>query len=77
MHAIGNYIADNSNRRVLYVTSNDFINDFIKIQRKSQNDNNFDNMDFFKEIEDDAVIFLHFGGYYRKYDELVMENLEV
>ena len=37
----------------------------------------FDNMDFFKEIEDDAVIFLHFGGYYRKYDELVMENLEV
>ena len=37
----------------------------------------FDNMDFFKEIADDAVIFLHFGGYYRKYDELVMENLEV
>ena len=48
MHAIGNYISQNSNRRVLYVSSNDFINDFVKIQRKSQKDNNMDNMDFFK-----------------------------
>lgn len=47
MHAIGNYISDNSNRRVLYVTSGDFINDFIKIQRKNQNDNNFESKEFF------------------------------
>ena len=47
MHAIGNYISDNSNRRVLYVTSGDFINDFVKIQRKSQNENNFESKEFF------------------------------
>ena len=63
MHAIGNYIADNSNRRVLYVTSNDFINDFIKIQRKSQNDNNFDNMDFFKSK-------------YRDIDVLIIDDIQ-
>ena len=63
MHAIGNYIAENSNRRVLYVTSNDFINDFIKIQRKSQHDNNFDNMDFFKSK-------------YRDIDVLIIDDIQ-
>ena len=31
MHAIGNYIVANSNKKVLYVTSEKFVNDFIKL----------------------------------------------
>ena len=31
MHAIGNYITENSNRRVLYVTSDQFRDDFVGI----------------------------------------------
>ena len=58
MHAIGNYISDNSNRRVLYVTSNDFINDFIKIQRKNQKDNNLDSMEFFKNKYSDIDVLI-------------------
>ena len=34
MHAIGNYIVDNSNLRVLYVTSETFINDFLVLVEK-------------------------------------------
>ena len=63
MHAIGNYISQNSNRRVLYVSSNDFINDFVKIQRKSQKDNNMDNMDFFKSK-------------YRDIDVLIIDDIQ-
>lgn len=63
MHAIGNYISQNSNRRVLYVSSNDFINDFVKIQRKSQKDNNIDNMDFFKSK-------------YRDIDVLIIDDIQ-
>ena len=34
MHAIGNYIVDNSNRKVLYVTSDQFRDDFVGINKK-------------------------------------------
>ena len=34
MHAIGNYILKNSNKKVLYVTSEQFVNDFIDLYRK-------------------------------------------
>ena len=34
MHAIGNYIVKNSKKRVLYVTSEQFVNDFIDLYRK-------------------------------------------
>ena len=33
MHAIGNYIINNTNLKVLYVTSDDFVNDFIRVVR--------------------------------------------
>lgn len=36
----------------------------------------FDNLDFFKEIPKETIIFLHYGGYYRKYEKLNKENLE-
>ena len=63
MHAIGNYISENSNRRVLYVTSNDFINDFVKIQRKNQKDNNLDDRDFF-------------NSKYRDIDVLIIDDIQ-
>lgn len=46
MQAIGNYIIKESNKKVLYVTSDKFISDFIGINRK--NNNNYDNIDYFK-----------------------------
>ena len=47
MHAIGNYIEDHSDKTVLYVTSDEFITDFIGINKK--NDNNLDVIGHFKE----------------------------
>ena len=44
MHAIGNYIIKESNKKVLYVTSDTFRSDFISINRN----NNFDNVEYFK-----------------------------
>ena len=48
MHAIGNYIHDNSNKRVLYVTSEQFIDEFIKTNRKDESGTNFNYVEFFK-----------------------------
>ena len=48
MHAIGNYIVKNSNKKVLYVTSEQFISDFIGITKKDKNGSNFENIDYFK-----------------------------
>ena len=36
MHAIGNYIVKNSNKNVLYVTSEKFVSDFIGINKKNK-----------------------------------------
>ena len=46
MHAIGNYIINNSNKKVLYVTSERFISDFVNINKKDSTSdfvNNFKN----------------------------------
>lgn len=45
MHAIGNYVEKNSNKTVLYITSEQFISDYIGIR----GDNNIDIRDHFKE----------------------------
>ena len=37
MHAIGNYIVQNTNLRVLYITTDEFMNEFISITRDSGN----------------------------------------
>jgi len=42
MHAIGNYIEDTSNKKVLYIRSQQFIDDFVKLSR----DNTYE--DYFK-----------------------------
>ena len=48
MHAIGNYIENKYKKRVLYVTSDDFMNDFTGIARKGNSGNNLDYVEFFK-----------------------------
>ena len=49
MHAIGNYIEDHSNKKVLYVTSQQFMDEFSKLHRKTEEENNFDYADYFKD----------------------------
>ncbi len=49
MHAIGNYIEKNSNKKVLYITSETFVNEFIEIARKKEDKNDFDNINLFKK----------------------------
>ena len=63
MHAIGNYIIENSNKRVLYVTSDQFIKDFIGINKKDDNGNNFNYVDFFKNK-------------YRNIDVLIIDDIQ-
>ena len=49
MHAIGNYIIIHSNKKVLYVTSEQFRQDFVKANRKDEKGTNFNYIDFFKD----------------------------
>ena len=39
MHSIGNYILENTNLRVLYISSDKFVNDFINAVRSNEKDN--------------------------------------
>lgn len=61
MHAIGNYIVETSNKRVLYVTSDKFISDFIGINRKDTE--NYDIIEHFKEK-------------YRNIDVLIIDDIQ-
>ena len=63
MHAIGNYIEKKYNKRVLYVTSDDFMNDFTGLARKSNNVNNLDYVEFFKNK-------------YRNVDVLLIDDIQ-
>jgi len=63
MHAIGNYITENSNKRVLYVTSEQFKDDFVKSNRKDENGTNFSYVEFFKEK-------------YRNIDVLMIDDIQ-
>ena len=56
MHAIGNYIANNSNKKVRYVTSEKFVNDFLNLYRK--NENNFKAVDSFKQKYRDIDVLM-------------------
>ena len=62
MHAIGNYIVQNKHKRVLYVTCEKFVEDFIGVTRKKQN-NNFDNVELFKRK-------------YRDIDVLIIDDIQ-
>lgn len=63
MHAIGNYITKNSNKKVLYVTSEQFVSDFIGINKKDENGTNFSYVEFFKQK-------------YRKIDVLIIDDIQ-
>ena len=63
MQAIGNYIIQTTNKKVLYVTSEDFISDFLGINRRNREDNNFDYVDLFKEK-------------YRNIDVLIIDDIQ-
>ena len=63
MHAIGNYITKKSNKKVLYITSEQFVNDFIELYRKNKYDNNF------TEVE-------NFKNKYRNIDVLMIDDIQ-
>lgn len=63
MHAIGNYIVQNSKKKVLYVTSEKFVNDFLKIYQKNKEENNFEIIENFKRK-------------YREIDVLMIDDIQ-
>lgn len=63
MHAIGNYIISHSNKKVLYVTSEQFRQDFVKANRKDEKGTNFNYIDFFKDK-------------YRNIDVLIIDDIQ-
>lgn len=63
MHAIGNYIVKNTNKKVLYVTSETFVSEFVEITKKQANKSNFEYIDFFKKK-------------YRNIDVLIIDDIQ-
>lgn len=63
MQAIGNYIIKNTTKRVLYVTSDQFINDFLGLNKKDKDGKNFDYIDLFKDK-------------YRNIDVLIIDDIQ-
>ena len=63
MHAIGNYIQSNTNKKVLYVTSEQFIDEFVKSNRKDESGTNFSYVEFFKDK-------------YRNIDVLIIDDIQ-
>lgn len=58
MHAIGNYIVKNNKKRVLYVTSERFVDDFLNIYRKNKAENNFEMIEAFKKKYRDIDVLM-------------------
>lgn len=58
MHAIGNYITQNSNKKVLYIPCDTFVNDFVEICRRNSNDNNKESIKQFKNKYRDIDVLL-------------------
>lgn len=62
MHSIGNYIIENSDLKVLYISSDKFVNDYINAVRHNDKDN-FDRIDIFKNK-------------YRNIDVLMIDDIQ-
>ena len=58
MHAIGNYIVKNSNKKVLYITCDNFVSDFVEICRKNNHNNNLDATKAFKNKYRDIDVLI-------------------
>ena len=63
MHAIGNYIVDKHKLRVLYVTCDNFMNDFMGLARVNNQGNNLNYIEFFKNK-------------YRNIDVLIIDDIQ-
>lgn len=63
MQAVGNYIVKNSNKKVLYVTSEKFVSDFLKIYVDKKENSNFNTIDEFKNK-------------YRDIDVLIIDDIQ-
>lgn len=63
MHSIGNYIVENTDLKVLYTTSNDFLNDYTKISNTADGKNSFDYANEFKNK-------------YRNIDVLIIDDIQ-
>lgn len=63
MHAIGNFIIENSNKKVLYVKSEQFISDFLNLSRKDESGSNLNYIDSFKNK-------------YRGIDVLIIDDIQ-
>ena len=66
MHSIGNYILENTDLRVLYISSDKFVNDFINAVRASDKDKTQENLD---KIDD-------FKNKYRNIDVLMIDDIQ-
>ena len=64
MHAIGNYITANSSKKVLYVTSEKFVEDFMQLYKKKNTESNFN----------DEVT--NFKKKYRNIDVLIIDDIQ-
>ena len=62
MHAIGNYLIQNTNKKVLYIASDKFVDEYTRIFRFNEK-NNFDKIDTFKEK-------------YRNVDVLMIDDIQ-
>ena len=58
MHSIGNYIVKNSNKKVLYITCDNFVSDFVDICRKNNNTNNSEAIKIFKNKYRDIDVLM-------------------
>ena len=58
MHSIGNYIVKNSNKKVLYITCDNFVSDFVDICRKNAGSNNMDAIKQFKNKYRDIDVLM-------------------
>ena len=64
MHAIGNYITNNSGKKVLYVTSEKFVEDFMQLYKKKNSEDSFN---------DDLI---KFKKKYRDLDVLIIDDIQ-
>ena len=64
MQAIGNYISTHSNKRVLYVTSEKFVNDFMELYKKKNSESSFS-----EEVT-------AFKKKYRNLDVLIIDDIQ-
>ena len=58
MHAIGNYIQKNSNKKVLYITTEQFVNDLILMYKKDGSGDNISYIELFRKKYRDVDVLM-------------------